>query len=297
MTHFSIWRCPNCFDLLTEDERVWRCVNNHVFDKAKQGYANLLLANQKNSLEPGDSAEMINARREFLNAGYYQPLADALTHIVDDFLNRNEDKSSACHILDLGCGEGYYLHQIQASRLDHTGSHAKEASSDAMKRGCMIHYHGIDISKVAVKKAAQSQPDSQFAVASSYSIPVIDNSVDLAFCVFAPLSFTEVQRVLKSGAWLVRVYPGPRHLYQLKLALYDQVTLHEIPKENEFFHVIENHHVSFTAAIHNQQDIRNLLAMTPLNWRGNTDAKLQLMDKAVFDVECDFYIQILTSYL
>lgn len=284
MTQDSIWRCPNCSLALVDDKSAWRCANQHTFDKAKQGYTNLLLANQKNSLEPGDSAEMISARRDFLRAGYYQPLAETLASLIHEFMP-HQPVSGVCHVLDLGCGEGYYLDQIQ-SQFDLANSNHAEM---------IVRYHGMDISKVAVKKAAQSQANCQFAVASSYAIPVKDNSVDVALCVFAPVAFTEVQRVLKSNGVFVRVYPGSRHLYQLKSALYEQVTLHEMPKENTYFNLISDQQVTFTASIDNQQGIRHLLAMTPLNWRGNPDAKLQLLEHTLFEVDCDFYIQVLQS--
>ena len=47
----------------------YTCGNGHSFDRAKQGYCNFLLANQKNSREPGDSVEMVDARRAFFKSG------------------------------------------------------------------------------------------------------------------------------------------------------------------------------------------------------------------------------------
>lgn len=48
----------------------------HSFDVARQGYVNLLTVNRKHSRSPGDSPVQVAARREFLNAGYYTPLAE-----------------------------------------------------------------------------------------------------------------------------------------------------------------------------------------------------------------------------
>lgn len=45
---------------------------------AKEGYVNLLPVQHKRSRDPGDSAEMMQARRAFLDAGHYQPLREQL---------------------------------------------------------------------------------------------------------------------------------------------------------------------------------------------------------------------------
>jgi 23S rRNA (guanine745-N1)-methyltransferase len=41
-----------------------------------------LLVQQKKSKVPGDNDEMVKARREFLQAGYYQPLSPDLKEYV-----------------------------------------------------------------------------------------------------------------------------------------------------------------------------------------------------------------------
>ncbi|MDX7018693.1 23S rRNA (guanine(745)-N(1))-methyltransferase, partial [Klebsiella aerogenes] len=72
---------------------------------AKEGYVNLLPVQHKRSRDPGDSAEMMQARRAFLDAGHYQPLRDAIVNVLKEKSN-SEDAA----ILDIGCGEGYYPH-------------------------------------------------------------------------------------------------------------------------------------------------------------------------------------------
>lgn len=71
--------CPICGEHLARIEKSFVCENNHSFDIARQGYVNLLPVGQKHSLRPGDDKEMLNARRNFLNSGFYEPIANSVT--------------------------------------------------------------------------------------------------------------------------------------------------------------------------------------------------------------------------
>jgi len=64
--------CPLCSAPLTLTDRTWGCPQQHKFDMAKEGYVNLLPVQKKNSKDPGDNKQMMFARREFLNEGYYR---------------------------------------------------------------------------------------------------------------------------------------------------------------------------------------------------------------------------------
>ena len=82
--------CPICGRALRREGRSLRCEANHSFDIAAQGYVHLLPANKKHSALPGDDKQMVAARRDFLEAGWYQPFSDRLNQLVADFL-RPED--------------------------------------------------------------------------------------------------------------------------------------------------------------------------------------------------------------
>ena len=80
------------------------CENGHSFDIARQGYVNLLSASDKRTRDPGDSREMVHARRDFLAAGHYLPIAEKLTDIVSPLVSTATGTASL--IVDAGCGEG-----------------------------------------------------------------------------------------------------------------------------------------------------------------------------------------------
>jgi 23S rRNA (guanine745-N1)-methyltransferase len=68
------YSCPLCHAPPTRSGNSYLCPQRHQFDQAKEGYVNLLPVQHKRSRDPGDSAEMMQARRAFLDAGHYQPL-------------------------------------------------------------------------------------------------------------------------------------------------------------------------------------------------------------------------------
>ena len=98
--------CPKCQNPLKKSDKVYRCDYGHCYDEAKEGYVNLILANQKHSLDPGDDKESLNARNIFLNKGYYEPMAQGILKMADKYLADQQV------FLDAGCGTGYYLHYL-----------------------------------------------------------------------------------------------------------------------------------------------------------------------------------------
>ena len=58
--------CPVCGQALRRAERCWQCESRHSFDVARQGYVNLLTVDRKHTKHPGDTKEMVAARKAFL---------------------------------------------------------------------------------------------------------------------------------------------------------------------------------------------------------------------------------------
>ena len=70
--------CPICGKELVREDRRCVCPDNHSFDIARQGYVNLLTVQRRHSAHPGDTREQVLSRREFLEGGFYSPIAQAL---------------------------------------------------------------------------------------------------------------------------------------------------------------------------------------------------------------------------
>jgi 23S rRNA (guanine745-N1)-methyltransferase len=271
-----VWKCPACATALILQEKTWSCLNGHSYDVAKEGYVNLLLVQQKNSKQPGDNKEMVNGRRAFLEQGYYQPLADAIANLFIQHLTSLKGQKDVS-FFDAGCGEGYYMGQV--------GESCHQTDSQ-------IEYSGLDISKFAVQKAAKKYPKNHFAVASSFQLPLLNNSQDTVLQIFAPSSEQEVHRVLKTGGIWITVNPASQHLQQIKQALYDNPTEHKSRKfMPEGFALSHQSHLSFTFELTDASQRENLLMMTPYYWTATEQKKQDLINN-LSEVTTDFDIRV-----
>lgn len=268
----SLFRCPICQAPLLKEERVYRCENRHSFDISKEGYTHLLPPNQKHSAAPGDDKGMAAARRDFLSKGYYAPLLNAL---CEQILNRCGE---APVLLDTGCGEGYYTAGIY------------QALTSAGKSPRMA---GTDISKFILRHAAKREKQIEFAVASSYHLPVPDTSVDFLLNCFSPLALDEFLRVLKPGGTFLYVVPAADHLWEMKQVLYENPYPNEekeTPYEGFSYEAI----VPVDAMIHleNQTDIHALFQMTPYYWKTPKAGAERLAALSSLDCRISFRIHI-----
>jgi 23S rRNA (guanine745-N1)-methyltransferase len=260
--------CPLCGTSLSlnSSAKTYSCQNNHHFDQAKEGYLNLLLVQHKRSGEPGDSKAMMQARREFLEAGYYEPLAQALTMMISAYQPEQ--------LLDLGCGEGYYSRNIGANSTH------------------KIQLHGLDIAKFAIAAAAKKQPNARFVVASSSRLPYVDQYFDFLLKVFAPSNHQELLRVLKPSGFLLSVTPGPRHLWQLKEFIYADAQEHALDSPvPPGFDLIDTQRISYKITPSSQHTLA-LLQMTPFAWRASESAQLALKNTPELNIETDFILTL-----
>ena len=268
----TIFRCPLCGGPLWEVPGGLRCPGGHRFDRAREGYVHLLPVGQKHSRFPGDDKAMVNARRAFLDRGWYAPLREALEQLAVKCTG-NEPV-----VLDAGCGEGYYTQGV------------REALTSA---GKMPHVAGFDISKFAVQKAAKRCPELDLAVASAYHMPVEDGAVELVLNVFSPLAIEEFRRVLKAGGYYLYVVPAPRHLWELKEVLYDRPYPNEeraTPYEGFAYREIVP--VAYTVRLPTQADIQALFQMTPYAWKTPGAGKARLAALSELACRVDFRVHV-----
>ena len=261
--------CPKCKSLLKViDGGVAKCPLGHSYDRAKEGYYNLLLSSVGGV--HGDNREMVLARRAFLDTGAYRPLSSRVAELA------TEHTRDGGLLLDCGCGEGYYTHIINAT--------AKNANKT-------LHIHGFDISKDAVRLAAKRDGELKLAVASSYDLPIADGTFDTATNVFSPLALEETLRVLRAGGTFIMAIPAERHLFGLKSVLYDTPYLNEVDSDElSGFELISREKIAYRLNLDTPEKIRSLFMMTPYAYRTSASGRARLEALSSLTTEIEFYL-------
>lgn len=241
----------------------------HSYDFSASGYVNLASPKQFGG---GDTKEAVRARSAFLNKGFYQPIADKITELLKRYIGER------ARVVDAGCGEGYYTAELARSGFS---------------------VYGFDISKFAVEAAAKrAKRELQgektfFAVASVYTLPIFDATVDAVVNIFAPCVEAEYTRILSDGGVLIVAQAGAEHLLGLKELLYDNVrendTRADLPKELE---LLCEERLRYVITLEDNQSITELFAMTPYYWRTSRDDAKKLEKRDSLKTEVDVILSV-----
>lgn len=261
--------------------RTLVCPSGHSFDRAREGYYNLLAVQHKASRDPGDSKPMVAARRRVLEAGIYAPVAEQVSARVVELARGRKDFT----LLDAGCGEGYYLDAIAGAlkadaREDHTIA-------------------GIDISKWAVQAAARRNRDIFWAVASNKRMPFAHPSLDLIVCMFGFPVWDAFAAVQPPGGYVLMVDPGPDHLLELRAIIYPTVERGEGPAgldaaERAGYRLADQQQVKFAAELVGRDQIADLLAMTPHAHRATQAGRDSLATLESLNITGDVVLRLLS---
>ncbi|MBD0691497.1 putative RNA methyltransferase [Streptomyces sp. CBMA123] len=250
--------CPHCAQDLTRHERSLRCPAGHSFDLAKQGYVSLLAGDAHTGT--GDTAEMVAARSDFLTAGHYRPIADALAEAAETVGGTDGPGGSDGPdglVADLGAGTGHYLAHVLDALPGRVGA-------------------ALDISKYALRRAAKAHPRIGAVVCDAWRpLPLREASADLMLNVFAPRNGPEIRRVLRPGGTLLLVSPTARHLRELVAALgllsVDEEKQRRIDEKlGPYLTPVDRRSVEFTLRL-SAQDVRTVVGMGPSAWHTDPD--------------------------
>jgi len=269
ITPFQALACPLDGAPLHCTGSTWRCATGHSFDIASQGYTNLLPVQNKRSRDPGDSKAMVAARRRFLTAGFYQPIAAAVNQAVLAQL----PLSTTASCLDAGCGEGYYLRELAAA----TGHEQTLALL------------GLDISKWAVQSAAKQDQRPTWVVGSNANLPVQSGTLDRVLCIFGFPVYGEFARVLKPDGQLLQVDAGPDHLRELREIIYPSLKPERAADRQspEGFTRLSTDTVRYHLDLTGAEQIADLLAMTPHLYRANAEGRAKAAALTALSVTVD----------
>src|SRR6056297_2637804 len=190
-------RCTvrDCSEILYQQDASLRCAAGHHFDRAKEGYWNLLQPQDRKSSNPGDADAAVLARRRWLQRGYMHGLTDTLRSWVDTIATT--EPGPTVRTMDLGCGEGSF--GLALFPQDAAG------------------YCGIDLSKRAIKLAARLWQPATWVLANADRIlPAADNSVDRIVSLFGRRPAAQIARVLKNNGVAIVAVPGEDDLIELR---------------------------------------------------------------------------------
>lgn len=273
----TLYTCPVCQHPLSQMGRTLTCALGHSFDLSTEGYVNLLLANQKKSLEPGDSVDMVKARHSFLSKGYYDTLAQSVCQLVDKYHHLHKGTTQPS-LLDAGCGEGYYS--------DFLARHAFSQGA----------YWGIDMSKPAIQRAAKRNHSIQWCVGNIFSLPYQNAQFQTLISIFSPICASEFHRVLVSGGIIILVSAGELHLHALAQVIYEQVRPHQgndaVLAELPQFKQLESRRITQSLQLTHTADILALFQMTPYYWHAPLNKRQHVEHLESLTTSIDFRISV-----
>lgn len=268
MLEKMLFLCPKCKKELRISETGCVCDGGHCYDRAKEGYYNLLLGGGVH----GDNKEMVEARRSFLSLGHYRPLAESVASYV------LEKTQKLGVVLDAGAGEGYYTDFI-------------ESSLEQRDEDCLVF--GFDISKDAARRAARRNRRITYAVASSYHMPIADGTVDTLVNIFSPLAAEETHRVLKSGGYFIMAIPGEDHLFELKAKIYDTAYKNTVEDTAlSGFELVDCKKLDYMMKLSSPEEIQSLFMMTPYAYRTGKENRERIKAMASLDCRAQFIILV-----
>ena len=265
--------CPVCHTGLRQVDAALVCANTHSFDIAREGYVNLLL--QKHT---GDAKEMLRARRNFLERGFYAPLSDAVNVLARAHL---QDTPEPLHILDAGCGEGYYLERLREALAPRQSSYSI----------------GLDVSKDAIRMAAKRYRQLLFVVADvKQRLVLADGAIHAILNIFAPRNASEFARVASANGILIVVIPASEHLLRLRSALgllgmEEQKQQHVQEQFAGHFELVESSSVAHSMHL-NQEEIGYVVMMTPNYWHMTDEMRGAMRGLEEIETEAAFTVLI-----
>lgn len=260
--------CPKCHSSLIQIDKSYRCHNNHCYDIAKYQYINLLLNPDKSTNNPGDNKESLLCRKAYLNQGYYDVILNEVCQYIKKHFHEN------MHILDLGCGEGYYTYCLKKELGEQTT------------------LYGLDISKDGIIMATKYTKDIYWIVGNSKNIPIQDHSLDVITALFTVVNVDEIQRCLKSDGYMIHVTANNKHLIEFKELIYDEVKVKSDQHIRLPFEIIKSYDFKKTIHLNKKEDTLNLLKMTPHYYHIKKEKRYVLDTLDEFDITIDIRITV-----
>lgn len=263
-TQSDLFRCPTCHQMMHAQEKALVCLEGHRFDVSKKGTLYFL----NHQIKTDYDREMFEHRRKLIVHGMYQPLLDLLQPFC-----QNQ------RILDVGCGEGSFLQQLN-------------------EQATLLPSVGFDISKEGIYLASDYGENVFWCVADLTNLPFQEDRFTTILNIFSPSNYQEFERVLVDGGQLIKVVPRSGYLKELRAAFYpeDEKKQHYsnqavVEKFQETFRESERQTLTYVFNIPESCQL-SLLEMSPLEWGVSMEIKEKLQKKPLKRITIDLDILI-----
>ena len=252
----DIYLCPKCAAEAKIEGISLICVDNHRYDFSKKGYIHLI-----NNYKPTKySEELFRARSEVFDNDFYANVLNSIQSLVE--------KYAKDIVLDIGCGEGYYIKKLKTVFPEK-------------------YFYGLDNSKDAIELAVKEDKLNPYMVANLANLPFKDNSVSCILNILTPANYEEFFRVLGDEGYLIKVIPNANYLKEIRELIggkeytnNDTVSLIE-----ENCTIVERITVSDTFGLTKTQ-AASFLKMTPLTFsKVITDVDIEKLKEITIDLE------------
>lgn len=260
----ALFRCPACLKPYGEVKgHTMICPENHQIDLSKKGTLFFLNHGVKSDYE----LDMWLARRQLLQAGLFKPITDK---ILEQLSNEKET------IMDVGCGEGTPLHNIEVARQNIEDT-----------------YVGFDISKDAINYATQQETDAFYCIADLAKLPFNDKTFSTIIDIFSPSAYAEFDRVLEDNGQLLKIIPNSNYLVELRELLYNEESHNRSYSNEKVLNLFkENYPDAEQLTIKYQFDIPEglfpaLLEMTPLHWGATPENQVKAKEQPLKQITVD----------
>ncbi|WP_394937716.1 putative RNA methyltransferase [Psychromicrobium sp. YIM B11713] len=272
--------CPVCAEQLGLNETGTPgavCASGHRFDFSRYGYLNLL-SGTPSKFTP-ESAEMVQARSDFLSAGYFAPLAAELSSLLKRHAPAQRVDSL---LIDAGVGTGYYLSLLRESFPG-------------------LSAIGLDLSPLALRQAVRNNPETLQVVWDLWRPwPLAAKTADVITVVFAPRNASEFHRVLRHDGILMVVTPLAEHLEGLPLfagRLSQQPGKHAVLHEGlaEHFELAEESEVRLSLQLGNEA-AKSLVMMGPSGHHLEEEVLQDALDAASYQVQAAFRVSVFRPF-
>lgn len=290
---FSIITCPVCGEKLHRENRSLLCPAGHTFDVAKAGYVNMLPPGKEKNSRTGDEKDMVRARVEFLDKGYYNPISSAAAQILAEYAG-GDDTFVFC---DMGCGEGHHTCRIAGEFHEKTGREVLALGFDASKYAaecaCRLSKSMGWLPRGGIGEESSSPVQCVFMPGNLFHLPVADHSVRAAVSMFAPIAGEETRRILEQDGILAVVSSGRDHLLEMRELIYEDVHLSDsLPEVPEGFELITRRNLNYRTVIENKADIASLFVMTPFYYKTTEAGRARLAEREQLEVTAEVNISL-----